>query len=393
MLIKKFYLLLLSIIFFPVIASAANMDSVLKYAWGDKMGWVNFNPTDGGVNVSDAELTGYAWSANYGWLNLNPTNSGVKNDSQGNLSGSAWSENLGWLDFGGVKIIDGSFSGQAVGSQTGTLNFSCDHCAVQTTWRKAGSTSSSSQIIPVYPQSAAINSSVISANSSEISIPLSGDADVKGVSYSLTGDFSNSSILPFDPDFKINVCPSGNCPPGIYEVWLKFFSSTGHSLSAQKVSVNYEGTSSSTVSGNCADDRESFLKIEKNRASNINLVLSRRLSGRILLQTEDLGRAWYIYPKTLQRYYLGCPQDAFKIMRELSLGISNKDFANLTLASKKRLAGLILLKVEDNGRAYYINPVDLQLHYLGRPDDARAIMRKLALGITNKNLSYIKIAE
>lgn len=391
--IRKYFFLFLIILLCPFVVFAANIDPILKYAWGDKMGWLNFNPDGGDVNVSDAILSGYAWSANYGWLNLNPVNSGVKNDGQGNLSGLAWSENLGWLDFSGVKIINGLFSGQAVGSGADTLNFSCDHCAVQTTWRKAGNINSSSGVTPIYPQSAVINSPIISTFNSEINILLSANSDVKGISYSLTNDFSNAAILPFDENFKINICPVGGCLPGNYEVWLKFFSLTGHSLPAQKVIVNYQNASSSISSGNCVDDREKFLELEEARSNSVNLALSRRLSGRILLQTEDLGRAWYIYPKTLQRYYLGCPQDAFKVMRELSLGISNKNFINLTATSKKRLAGLILLKVEDSGRAYYVNPTDLQIYYLGRPDDAKMIMRKLALGITNKNLSHIKIAE
>lgn len=391
--IRKYYFLFLIVLLCPFLVSAANMDPVLKYAWGDKMGWLNFNPDGGDVNVSDTILSGYAWSANYGWLNLNPTNSGVKNDGQGNLSGSAWSENLGWLDFSGVKIIDGIFSGQAVGSEAGNLNFSCDYCAVKTAWRKTGSSNSSSGVTPVYPQSAVINSPTISTFNSEINISLSANLDVKGVSYSLTNDFSNVAIFPFDKNFKINICPSGKCLSGNYEVWLKFYSSTGHSLPAQKVIVNYQGTSSIANSSNCANDRESFLRLEKTKFNGVNLALSRRLSGRILLQTESLGRAWYIYPKNLQRYYLGCPQDAFTIMRELSLGISNKNFDSLTLATKKRLAGLILLKVEDSGRAYYINPTDLKLYYLGRPDDARLIMRELALGITNNNLNKLKIAE
>jgi len=386
--IKKYYFLLL-IILCPLVTSAAEMDVVLKYAWGDKLGWVNFNPDGGTVSVYNTSLNGYAWSANYGWINLNPTSSGVKNDGQGNLSGSAWSENLGWLDFGGVKIIDGLFSGQATGSEAGNLNFSCDNCAVKTNWRAAGSNISSSAVTPVFPQSAAINTPVISTINLQTDISLSGNSDVKGISYSLTNDFSNSSILPFDKNFKINICPTNNCAPGNYEVWLKFFSSTGHSLPAQKVIINYQGT----PVNDCASGRVQFLEIEKNRFSKTNLVLSHRLSGRILLQTEDLGRAWYVYPKTLERHYLGCPQDAFKIMRELSLGISNNNFDNLTSAKKKSLAGLILLKVEDSGRAYYVNPVDLQLYYLGRPDDARLIMRNLALGITNKNLSQIKIKE
>lgn len=136
-----------------------------------------------------------------------------------------------------------------------------------------------------------------------------------------------------------------------------------------------------------------FLEKEKAMAGKIDGNLSTRLSGRILLQVSDRGRAWYVYPKNLRRYYLACPSDAFKIMRELSLGISNQDFDNLNKTKLKRLAGMILLKVQDNGRAYYINPIDLKLHYLGRPDDAKQIMRDLALGISNNNLSKIRLAD
>ena len=36
--------------------------------------------------------------------------------------------------------------------------------------------------------------------------------------------------------------------------------------------------------------------------------------GRIVLQVENNGEAWYINPADLKRYYLGRPQDAFDIM-------------------------------------------------------------------------------
>lgn len=397
MLIVKRYFLLFIILILPVTAKAAeNIDSVLKYAWGDKLGWINFNPEGGGVTVSNTLLSGYAWSANYGWLNLSSSNAGVVNDGHGNLSGSAWSENLGWINFNGVTISNGLFYGQATGSESGTINFSCNHCAVKTSWQEAVATNRSSvAVTPVYPQSASINIPVIhnqlivSSSNTEIDIPLSGGSDVKGISFSLTSDFANASILPFQDNLAINICPSGNCPAGNYEVWLKFFSSTGHASAPQKIIVAYQGVTDKT----CDDDRESFLKKEKERFGAVNLALSRRLSGLILLQTEELGRAWYVYPKNLQRYYLGCPQDAFKVMRKLSLGISNKNFAALSSKDKKRLSGMILLKIEDSGKAYFISPIDLKLYYLGRPDDARRIMRELALGVTNKTLSQIKIGE
>jgi len=50
-----------------------------------------------------------------------------------------------------------------------------------------------------------------------------------------------------------------------------------------------------------------------------------RLSGKILLDVERNGEAWYVYPVDNHRYYLGRPNDAFNIMRNLGLGISNEN--------------------------------------------------------------------
>ena len=44
------------------------------------------------------------------------------------------------------------------------------------------------------------------------------------------------------------------------------------------------------------------------------------LSGRILLQVEEHGEAWYINPADLKRYYLADGDEAYRIMRELSWG-------------------------------------------------------------------------
>ena len=120
-----------------------------------------------------------------------------------------------------------------------------------------------------------------------------------------------------------------------------------------------------------------------------NTNLAKKLSGKILLQIELNGEAWYVNPNNLQRYYLGRPQDAFDVMRELGLGVSNQDFNNFKISAPQKLAGKILLKVEDLGKAYYVNPVDLSLHYLGTPQKAFDVMRTLGLGITNNNLAKI----
>jgi putative endopeptidase len=117
--------------------------------------------------------------------------------------------------------------------------------------------------------------------------------------------------------------------------------------------------------------------------------LSDRLKGRILIQTEKKGEAWYVNPENGHRYYLGRPSSAFNIMSRLGLGISNQDFEKLDTAKLQKLAGRILLKVEDAGRAYYVNPENLEMSFLGRPTDAFAIMKEVGLGISENNLEKI----
>ncbi len=113
---------------------AGTILSSYKYAWSDKVGYINFE----NVLVDNTTLSGYAWSKNTGWINMSPDNGGVSNDSSGNLSGYAWGEGLGWIDFGGVSVstATGKFSGVATGTLVGSINFDCpNYCDVRTDWR------------------------------------------------------------------------------------------------------------------------------------------------------------------------------------------------------------------------------------------------------------------
>jgi len=133
---------------------------------------------------------------------------------------------------------------------------------------------------------------------------------------------------------------------------------------------------------------------EKSLITKIDNSLSRRVSGNILLQVEKNGEGWYVYPDNKKKYYLGRPADAFSIMRNLGLGIKHSELANyLNAKFPSRLSGKILLDVEQNGEAYYINPNDLKGYYLSRPADAFRIMRELGLGITNDDIRKIDVGE
>ncbi|MDF1497013.1 MAG: CAP domain-containing protein [Patescibacteria group bacterium] len=57
------------------------------------------------------------------------------------------------------------------------------------------------------------------------------------------------------------------------------------------------------------------------------------LSGRIHIQVQKNGEAFYVYPENNERYYLGRPADAFQLMREKGLGITNLNLQQIPLAS------------------------------------------------------------
>jgi hypothetical protein len=175
-------------------------------------------------------------------------------------------------------------------------------------------------------------------------------------------------------------------------------------------------------------------------------------TGRILLQIEDKGQAWYISPIDQNRYFLGTPGNAFQIMKGLGVGISNSDLQKIPIGisttscidsdqdgvcdnleeaigtdknikdtdhdgfddrneldngydplkvgkkiidkkfTEKNL-GKIFLQVENKGQAWYVEPVSQKRYFLGRPLEAFQIMKTFGLGITNADLEKITIGN
>ena len=124
-------------------ASTGYVDPSNKWAWGTNIGWINFSPTNGGVEVYNDHLEGYVWAENIGWIRLGTYDGGgshtyandasgtygINNDGLGNLSGYAWSTNTGWINFkptyGGVTVdpSTGEFNGYAWGENVGWISF------------------------------------------------------------------------------------------------------------------------------------------------------------------------------------------------------------------------------------------------------------------------------
>lgn len=162
--------------------------------------------------------------------------------------------------------------------------------------------------------------------------------------------------------------------------------------SASNTTGGSENKSGNNESSNSSE--ASVIAKAKALVTKVSAALSRRLEGRILLQVNSHGEAWYVNPTNKLKYYLGRPADAFNAMRQLGLGVSNTDLAEFSAnRAPMRLAGRILLKVQSHGEAYYVNPLTKKLEYLGRPADALEIMRKDGLGITNSDIQEIDVGE
>ncbi len=190
---------------------------------------------------------------------------------------------------------------------------------------------------------------------------------------------------------------------------------------------------------------------EENTISITNDGMYSHLKGKIILKVENFGKAYYVHPQLKEMYYLGRPADAFSVMRNQGVGITNTDLnkipaglenlsgsdsdadglsdlfedaigtdknntdsdddgfsdkdelngdyspteKNVQLSYDNNFSlkqnGKILLQVERNGEAWYIYPNNDKRYFLGRPADAFQVMRNLGLGISNAD--FDKMSE
>jgi hypothetical protein len=86
--------------------------------------------------------------------------------------------------------------------------------------------------------------------------------------------------------------------------------------------------------------------------------------------------------------------EAYSIMRNLGVGVTNKDLDRIKsdVVFAKKQSGKIFLQVESHGEAYYID-INGLAHYLKDGDAAYNIMRELGLGIKTIDLTKINLSD
>jgi len=134
--------------------------------------------------------------------------------------------------------------------------------------------------------------------------------------------------------------------------------------------------------------------------------LASKLKGRILLQVESHGEAWYVRSKDLKRYYMKDGAAAYSIMRFFSTGITDVDLAKIpqvagtsemkasssacaSNALGNRLRGEILLQTQQHGEAWYVDPVKCRAIYMKDGAVAYEVMRFLGFGVFTRDLETI----
>ncbi|MDD3284932.1 MAG: DUF5011 domain-containing protein [Patescibacteria group bacterium] len=179
-------------------------------------------------------------------------------------------------------------------------------------------------------------------------------------------------------------------------------SSSGGTVSGQVLGEKIEDIEEEIVPIQEVEEVEEIVPIKEvlgEKIVNIDMDLSKRLSGRLLLQVEDGGRIWYVSPTDYKRHEIKFA-NALLVFQKLSLGITNKDLENIPLPDTKvkiseiakRLSGRLLLQVEDGGRIWYVSPTDYK-RYEATWSNLMSLFQKLSLGINNENLEKIEIGN
>jgi len=94
-----------------------------------------------------------------------------------------------------------------------------------------------------------------------------------------------------------------------------------------------------------------------------------RLVGRILIDVPRVGDAWYVHPKTRERYFLGASVDAYASIVVIAVRVSGQDIAKIPTSIdtfrgsaklRKRLGGYFLMDMSARGKLWYVSPRTLK---------------------------------
>jgi len=118
-----------------------------------------------------------------------------------------------------------------------------------------------------------------------------------------------------------------------------------------------------------------------------------KLAGQILIQVENNGRAWYIEPQTYQRYPINSPQDGWELFQKLSTTTDRLKWQEIKNWPPDKLTGTIVKIKEEPNIIYYFSPITKSWHKLLNSTDIFNLIKLTGRGILNKDLQKIPLAK
>jgi uncharacterized protein YkwD len=119
--------------------------------------------------------------------------------------------------------------------------------------------------------------------------------------------------------------------------------------------------------------------------------LAERLRGRILIQVEGKGQAWYINPTDQKRYFLSNSPDTLQVISQVGWKVSSEQLHKiLDSKNKRQLSGRFVI-ISNQPNTYYFYNQSLVEYTFHSGGEAVNLYRKIGLPISNKNLAKIPI--
>ncbi|MCK5357927.1 MAG: hypothetical protein KAJ48_05985 [Elusimicrobiales bacterium] len=121
-----------------------------------------------------------------------------------------------------------------------------------------------------------------------------------------------------------------------------------------------------------------------------------RLKGKILLQVESVGEAWWLNPDDKKRYFLGRPSDTWRTIQDKGIKITSDEMIKYLYFDKSFpliTAGRFVINEDDLTDVYYVLPKSLKGIKLNSAQEAWEVMKEHGLGISNENIRKLSVAQ
>lgn len=114
-----------------------------------------------------------------------------------------------------------------------------------------------------------------------------------------------------------------------------------------------------------------------------------KLSGKILLQVEQHGEAWYVDPNTQERHFLGTPQSAYSIFQSIA---APYPYIQISEVADQSQAGRVIHNSEDS-MLYYIEPDTLHYKLIDSAEATFMLIKEQGIGVPDALLETIPVAH